>query len=166
MRSIRWFFRHFEEAVSGAAFCVMLSIVVINIVARYLFGSSFSFVEEIAYIGFAYSVCLGACILYKRKAMITIDVIVALLPAKMQRAVGVFNTVLLLAANLVLCWLSLKLSIGAWTRPTAALRLPYTIIDMAATIAFALMSFYSARFLYDAILGREEPPPPAVEERS
>lgn len=165
MRAIRWFFAHFEEAVSGAAFCVMLMVVVLNIIARYCFGRSFSFVEEVAYIGFAYSVCLGTCMLYKRRAMITIDVIVSLLPARAQRAVGIFNMALLLVANLVLCWLSLTLSIGAWTRPTAALRLPYTVIDMAATIAFGLMSFYSARFLYGAVRGREEPPPPAIEER-
>ncbi len=165
MRGLRWFLGHFEEAVSGAAFCLMLCIVVINIVARYCFGSSFSFVEEVAYIGFAYSVCLGACILYKRNAMITIDVIVGLLPARVQHVVSIINMVLLLAANLLLGWLSLTLSIGAWTRPTAALRLPYTIIDMAATIAFTLMSFYSARFLVCAIRGRTEELPP-MEERA
>jgi TRAP-type C4-dicarboxylate transport system, small permease component len=165
MRVINWITRYFEETVAGVAFCVMLIVVVFNVAARFCFGYSFSFAEEVAYIGFAYSVCLGACILYKRNAMITIDVIVGLLPQRLQRAMGIFNTILLLAANLVLCWLSLKLSIGAWTRPTAALRLPYTIIDMAATIAFLLMSYYSVRFLVDAVRGREAPPPPAIEER-
>lgn len=165
MRAIGWFFRHFEEAVSGVAFCVMLLVVVANVIARFCFGNSFSFAEEIAYIGFAYSVCLGASMLYKRNAMITIDLVVSLLPKSAQRAVNIFNLFLLLAANLVLCWLSLTLSIGAWTRPTAALRLPYTIIDMAATIAFLLMSFYSLRFLAVALRGGEQAPPPAIEQR-
>lgn len=165
MRGILWFFRYFEEAVSGVAFCIMLVVVVVNVIARYCFGNSFSFTEEIAYIGFAYSVCLGATMLYKRNAMITIDVVVSLLPKRLQQAVGIFNLTLLLVANLVLCWLSLDLSIGAWTRPTAALRLPYTIIDTAATLAFLLMSFYSFRFLANALRGKELAPQAALEER-
>lgn len=143
--------KNFERCVGAVAFSIMLLMVVVNVFSRYLFARSFHYTEEIAFIGFSYCVFFGACVLYRNHALISIDVIVERLPEKARRYVRIFNFFLLLVVTITLTLLSTHLSIGAWVRPTAALRIPYTFIDISATIAFAIMAFDSFRFLMKAI---------------
>lgn len=152
---MKWLIKNFEELISSVAFTVMLMAVIINVFSRYFVGYSFSSSEEIAFLGFTYSVFFGLCILYKRNALITIDIIVDRLPHKARYIARIFNFALLTVANIYLIRLSTKLSIEAWVRPTAALRIPYSFIDMSATIAFIIMTYYSIRFLIDAVRGKE-----------
>ncbi|WP_165452773.1 TRAP transporter small permease [Paenibacillus thalictri] len=152
---MKWFIQHFEKLISSFAFAVMLIMVIINVISRYFFGHSFSYTEEIAFMGFTYCVFFGVCILYKNHALIAIDVIVDRLPPHARHAAKIFNFALLTIANMYFIYLSTKLSIGAWVRPTAALRIPYTFIDMSAAAAFVLLTLYSARFLIDAVRGKE-----------
>ena len=94
--------------------------------------------------------------LYKEHSLIAIDIIVDKLPSKLRNPARILNFALLTVANIFFIYLSFKLSISAWVRPTASLRIPYTFIDMAATIAFTLMAIYSIKFLIDSIKGKEE----------
>jgi TRAP-type C4-dicarboxylate transport system permease small subunit len=153
---MRWIFRNVEILVSSIAFTVMVTVVVVNVLSRYFLGKSFSFTEEIAFMGFTYCLFFGASLLYKNHALIAIDVIVDRMPRKLQRFVKIFNFALLTFVNAVLVYLSTVLSLEAWIRPTAALRIPYTFIDMSATIAFALMTLYSIRFLINAVRSIED----------
>lgn len=152
---MKWFIKNFEILISSIAFVVMLLAVILNVFTRYFIGYSISSSEEIAFIGFTYSVFFGVCVLYKSHALIAIDIIVDRLPQKAQYVARIFNFSLLTVVNMYLIYLSTKLSIEAWVRPTAALRIPYTFIDMSATIAFILLTYYSIKFLIDAIRGIE-----------
>lgn len=154
---MKWFMRHFEEIVSGIAFVAMLGIVTVNVFVRYFFDQSFSFTEEIAFIGFTYTVFFGTCILYKTHSLIAVDIIVDKLPFRFKKVTAILSFALLTVVNVYFVYLSWILSIGAWVRPTASLRIPYTFIDMAATISFALMAGYSVKFLVDAIQDRLPP---------
>ena len=151
-----WIIRNFEKLIGAVSFSIMLLMVIVNVFSRYFLGHSFNYTEEIAFIGFTYCVFFGICVLYKKHALISIDVIVGRLPEKAHRIVRIFNFSLLSVLNIVLAVLSTKLSIEAWVRPTAALRIPYTFIDMSATISFILMTFYSVRFLIKSITGKEK----------
>lgn len=153
---MRWFIRNFEALISSVAFTVMVVVVVVNVLSRYLLGISFSFTEEIAFMGFTYCLFFGASLLYRNHALIAIGVVVEYLPSKLKRIVKIFNFALLAFVNAFLVYLSTKLSLEAWIRPTAALRIPYTFIDISATIAFTLMTLYSIKFLIDAIRGIDE----------
>ena len=153
---MKWFFKNFEKVISSIAFIIMLVIVIINVFSRFVFDHSFSFTEEIAFMGFTYTVFFGACMLYKEHSLIAIDIIVDRLPPKLKNPVRILNFALLTLANIFFIYLSLKLSISAWIRPTASLRIPYTFIDMSATIAFTLMAIYSIKFFIDSVKGKEE----------
>ena len=140
------FITHFNEIISSIAFTIMLLVVSINVISRYMFGHSFSFTEEIAFIGFTYTVFFGSCILFKTKSHVAIDILVDKLPEKLQHITVILTYVLLFVANLYFLYLSTYLSIEAWVRTTASLRIPYTFVDLAATYAFAVMGYYSLKF--------------------
>ncbi len=150
-----WLFKNFEKLIGAIAFSVMLLMVIINVFSRYFLGHSFNYTEEIAFIGFTYCVFFGVAVLYRNHALITIDVVVDRLPENAHKIVRIFNFTVLTLLNVLLAWLSLKLSIGAWIRPTAALRIPYTFIDISATISFLIMSYHSLVFLIKTVSGKE-----------
>lgn len=135
------------EYICIGAFAIMVSVTVVNVLARFIFSRSFSSAEEIAYLCFNWSVFFGACILYKNMGLISIDIVVDRLNAGAQRIVKIFMFIVIALADIVVFYLCCKLSIEAWVRPTPALRLPYTFIDLAPTIAFAIMAYDSVRFL-------------------
>jgi len=146
---------HKAELIVGCtAFFIMIAAVVANVFSRYLLGISLNFAEEIAYIGFTYSVFIGVCLLFKKHALIAIDVMTEKAPAQIKHALSIFNFFLLTILNAYLFYLAIKLTADAWIRPTAALRIPYTFIDFAAVYAFGQMSLNSAFFLIQTIRGK------------
>lgn len=150
------FVANFEVIVSSTAFVIMVGVVVVNVFSRFFLQRSFSFTEEVAFISFTYSVFLGVCILYRKHSLIAIDMLVEMLPASLKRIAKVINFAILTVANFYLVYLSTQLTISAWVRPTAALRIPYSFVDFSATLAFSIMSIYSVIFLVKAIKGDSE----------
>jgi TRAP-type C4-dicarboxylate transport system permease small subunit len=149
---------HFNEIVSSITFTMTVLVVTVNVFSRFLFGHSFSFTEEIAFIGFTYSVFLGAVILFKTRAHVAIDIVVDKLPEKLQGIVTLLTYLLLFVANVYFLYLSTYLSIEAWIRRTAALDIPYTFIDLAAAYAFLVMAYYSLKFIIVIIKNRGRVP--------
>jgi TRAP-type C4-dicarboxylate transport system permease small subunit len=153
---MEWLKKNFEALIASMGFVLMLVSVSVNVFSRYFFSKSFSSSEELAFMGFTYCVFFGASMLYRKNALIAIDIIVDRLKGRARKVVRILNFAILTVVNIYLVYLSINLSVVAWVRPTAALRIPYTFIDISAVVAFTLMSIYSIRFLIDAIKGKEE----------
>lgn len=165
MKKARWLLAHLEETIACAMFALMVVMVGLNVIARFIFSKSFSFTEEIAYLGFAYSVFFGVCVVFKNNAMIAVDFIVDKMPQQVQRCINVLNYLLLTVFNMVMVYYSVILASQAWIRPTASLRIPYTFMDLPAVCCFGLMTFHSLRFLIKSIRG-EDIKSAAIEERA
>jgi|SRR5699024_3534479 len=146
--------KNFEEIISAISFAIMVCVVSINVISRIFFKNSFGFTEEVATIGFIYSVFFGTAALYKNHGLIAIDVIVEMIPIKAKNIVTYFNFLILLVVNVTFFYLSTKLTIDGWSRLTPFLRLPYTFVYLAAPSAFLLMSVYSMLFLIKSITNR------------
>jgi TRAP-type C4-dicarboxylate transport system permease small subunit len=154
MQRIEKIISKIEVGVAGAAFCVMVLMVAINVITRYIFGFSFPFSEEIAYLGFTYTTFFGICIVYKNKAMVTIDIVVNHLPDCIKYIFEIFIYTLLTVVNVLMIFYSLRLAISAYTKVTPYLRLSYTYIDIAAVMSFMLLTIYSVKFLFEAVKGQ------------
>lgn len=157
MKSIKWALRNIEELISGTALAVTIVTVVFNVIMRYLFIRSFNWAEEIAAIGFSWVVFVGAAACYKRKMHIGIDVIVSSLPDSLQTGLNIAIDGFLVLLNVYLTYLSLVFSIHGWTRPSAVLRIPYTFVNVSATIGFGFMLMHSIRFLLDDVKASRSP---------
>ncbi|WAP66768.1 TRAP transporter small permease [Jiella pelagia] len=133
-----------ELVVSGAAFVVMLAVIVANVFMRYLFSQSVLSAEEVAYMGFTWSIFAAVAWLYRTRALIAVDLFFSLFPYGAQRVLAVAVNFLLLVANLWFCWLAWVLASGGWIRKTPVLEVPYFWINLAPLLAFGLMAIYSA----------------------
>ncbi|YCI06160.1 TRAP transporter small permease (plasmid) [Ensifer sp. D2-11] len=133
-----------ELYVAGLFFVIMLGVVVANVFLRYLLSTGLLFTEELAYLGFSWSVFPAIAWLYRTRMLISVDVFFELLPRRLQRSVSALVDLTLVGANLWFCWLSWVLAAGGFVRRTPVLEVPYFWINLAPLLAFGLMAFYSA----------------------
>ena len=147
--------RNLELKIASLGFVLTLAMVTANVVLRYVAGRSLLFSEEISYLGFAYTVFLGAAYLYRRRVMIAVYFVVTHLSPRAQHWTSIGTLLLLLVANLALLYISLLLVQDGWVRRTAYLNLPYAFIHSAGAISFLLMAIYSAVFLVQGLRGRD-----------
>ena len=136
-------FRNFEEIIAGTGLVITILAVSFNVVMRYFFARSQNWAEEIASMGFAWVVFVGAAAVYKRKMHIGIDVFVNLMPLGIKSSLQWGMNIFLVFLNAYLTYLSLVFAVSAWTKPTHILLIPYTFVDLSATVGFALMTFHA-----------------------
>ena len=154
MKKLLKYLDKFEEIVSCTAFSVMVLAIVFNVFLRYLTNKSLKGAEEISYLGFTWAVFFGICSLYKNNALIAIGVVVDRLAVKSKRRVHIFTFALVTISNVIMIYYSATLAVQAWDRPTSSLRIPYFFMDIPATIAFIILTYYSLRFLIMAFKGK------------
>jgi len=147
--------RNLELKLACLGFVLTLGMVSSNVVLRYALGRSLLFSEEISYLGFAYTVFLGAAYLYRRRVMIAVDFVVAMMSSPVRRATANLTLLLLLVGNVALVYISALLVSDGWVRRTAQLDIPYAFIHSAALIGFVLMAIYTALFLVQSLSGKE-----------
>lgn len=142
-----------ELFVAGFFFVVMLGVVVVNVFLRYLFSTSILFTEELAYIGFTWSVFAAVAWMYRTRALIAVDVFFGLIPQAARRVVSTVVDIGLVLANAWFCWLAWVLASGGFTRKTPVLEVPYFWINLAPLLAFGLMALYSAWHFWQGLTG-------------
>lgn len=82
MKIMKWLDRHLEETLLLIMLCAMTVIMGVQVTARYIFGSSLSWSEEITRFLFICSGFLSASFCIKRGLSVKIDQLVNLLPGK------------------------------------------------------------------------------------
>lgn len=148
--------KNFEEIVSGLSLAIVICVVIVNVLMRFVTGSSLLWADEIAVMGFVWSIFLGASACYKRGAHIGIDILTTLLKGKAKKTVTLAADVLLIIVNLGLTYWSWVFALSAWSKLTGVLQIHYTFIDISATIAFALTSVHAVRHFILDLQGRNE----------
>ena len=143
--------KNIDIILAGAGICLTVVVQAVNVISRYFFGRSFASAEELAYLGFAYTFCLGMAYLFRKRAMIAIEFVANRFPEKVQRVIEFINYIILAVTCGVLTVHSVQLSIIGWARFTTALRLRYTFVDLSAVLAFALMTIYSVKFIIEIL---------------
>lgn len=151
MKRLKFIVLNFEEIIAGAGLVITILAIAFNVVMRYFFSNSQNWAEEIATLGFAWVVFVGAAAVYKRNMHIGIDAVVNILPAGIRSALDVSLNVFLVVLNAYLTYLSLVFSIEAWVKPTHILLIPYTFVDLSATVGFSFMTVHAAADLVEKL---------------
>ena len=142
---------NFEEIISGTALLIMTVCVIGHVIGRLVISKSSAAFDEISYICYAYIIFVGGSSLYKRFGHGAIDLLVKLLPKKVQAILSVFVTSLLV----FICGLTFILGTGyciqAWTRRSQTLHFPYSITAFALVLGFFFMTIQSLFFLKNVI---------------
>ena len=71
-----YYLKNLEEILCGFFLVAMVSLVIVNVLLRFIFNYSITWAEEVSTICFVWSVFVGASAVYKHKMDIGIDVLV------------------------------------------------------------------------------------------
>lgn len=150
---LRYVCKHIEEILCSIFLVIMVSLVIINVFLRYLFGYSIFWAEEVATICFVWCVFVGASATYKHKMDMGIDILSTKTPPHVQKIVRLLINLILLAINAYIFYMAIIFTNIAWNKPTAVLGVSSAALNFALVIAFGLITFYTLRFLYRDISG-------------
>ena len=125
--------------VVGALLAVMAVLVLANVVLRYLFGVSSSWVEELTRYMMIWVAWLAAGLALREGAHIAIDNLQQALPAFGARILRLVVLATLIGFFAAVAWLGWRYALFAWRQQTAVLRLPLGAVYLAIPAGSVLM---------------------------
>lgn len=140
-----------EEILCSGFLVVMISLVIINVFLRYLFGYSISWAEEVATICFVWCVFVGASATYKHKMDMGIDLLITKASPRVEKMLRFAMGVILLIINGYIFYMGIVFTTIAWPKPTAVLGISSAVFNLSLVVGFGLITFYTLRFLYKDI---------------
>lgn len=129
--------RNWEDNVAAAALAVVFVAVSWGVLARYVSPRPAVWSGELATIGFAWIVFVGAAAGARQHLHIGVDLVTARLPLEVQRWIAIVVSLFLAAALTYIAWLAVRIGIASWDRPTPVMRLPSSIVHAAVFAGFA-----------------------------
>lgn len=154
MKKLDDFFVKVATIISSVMICTIIILTSGNVFSRLLFKKSFIWTEEISYICFTWLVFFGASILYAKRGLITIDMVVDRLGPKGRRVIEVVTDIILFVTNIAFVVWSIKQTLST-TRITSMLKIPYNVVYFGIVLAFLFMAYFSVRFMVLTIMGKE-----------
>ena len=140
------------------ALCLLMTSLValafIQVVLRYVFGSSFFWAEEVILFVFTWVIFLAAAVNLERGAHFGVDVLVKRVPQTRRR---VLQGLLQLGIGAILCvflWVGSRFAIGAWVQESDILRVPKTVLYISLPVAACLMLLVVVRNLSRLVRGQ------------
>ncbi|WP_240374697.1 TRAP transporter small permease [Bacillus piscicola] len=127
------------EAVSALLLTLMVVLIFMQIVSRGLFGTSYSWTEEIARFSMIWITFLGASIAFQYAAHIGIDYFVKKLPAVPEKIVNVIGALISGFFFVILAVKGFELMQGAGVQGSPALRLPMSYVYLIIPVSAVLM---------------------------
>ena len=98
-----------ELYIPIAAFLIMFSVFVIQIVARYVFNSPVQWAYEVTVMGYLWMVVLGACYAYRDRSHVTFTLVYDNLPVKGKAICGFLGNLLMAIAYIAMFLPSCKM---------------------------------------------------------
>lgn len=145
------FFENFEEIICGVFLITMVSLVIANVILRYVFNYSIYWSEEVSTICFVWAVFVGASAVYKKKMDIGIDVLIRKLPIKAQAIADMGVRFLMLLINGYILYMSVVFTVISYKKPTAVLGISSAFVNSALIVGFGLITIHTIRFIIEDI---------------
>ncbi|MFM1652627.1 TRAP transporter small permease [Brevibacillus sp. B_LB10_24] len=137
-----WFWQT-DDVLASLTILAIIGVTVLGVFMRFVIGSPLKWTEEISLALFVWFTFIGTSTVTKRDEHISIDFFVARMPQGLQTFFAYFRAAVTFITFLVVfVYLGFQLSVHAWDKLTAILRLPYTFIDIAVPIGGALAAVH------------------------
>ena len=88
------FLNNFEEYLAGILLLLMVTIAFINVVSRFTFKFSISYIEELEVYLYVWLVMLGSAIAFKRWSHLCVSLVVDKMPLKLRKYIKILVTIL------------------------------------------------------------------------
>jgi TRAP-type transport system small permease protein len=142
---------------------LMTVMIFLQVIFRYVIGSSLSFSEELARYAFIWSVAMGSAIALKTRSHMGVELLVDNLPASIRKYALVFASFLNLVFFAILIVYGFSMTTKTMGQSSAALSLPmgyvYISIPLSAIVLFmcevnnTIEDFFSIRKKDEAVKG-------------
>jgi TRAP-type transport system small permease protein len=129
----------FEHIVLNVGFIVVVSAIVWGVLSRYVTEQPATWVQEVTSVAFAWVVFVGAAEVHRNGRHVSVNLLTALLPAPVQRALGVAVEIFVVLYCFYAAWLSLTQTIASHAAATPILGIPLSVPFGGVCIGFALM---------------------------
>ena len=114
----------------------------------------YTWVEEVGELALAYMALIGGAVGIRERAHFTLHLGVARLSQRAQRAIGVFNAVLIVAFGVLVTWHAWGLSVLNVLLTSPALEINLAWLYGSAVLGGVLIAFYGLRMLLDLKRGQ------------
>lgn len=137
--SSRSLIRNFEEIIAGAALIVVVLAVCWGVLTRYITEQPAAWAGEVAAMGFAWLVFVGASAALKRSMHVSIDMLVMALPPAGRRPIMMIADLVVVVFLLVSIVLAAEFAVETFDNPSSVLRVPLSLIYVPVVIGFACL---------------------------
>jgi TRAP-type C4-dicarboxylate transport system permease small subunit len=126
----------------------------IQVVLRYVFGTSFFWAEEVILFAFTWVIFLAATLNLERGAHFGVDVLVNRFPEMGRQITQGLVQVGIGAILCVFAWVGFRVAVGAWVQESDILRVPKTVLYISLPVAACLMLLVVVRNLFRLVRGQ------------
>lgn len=123
-------------------FIVLISVVFLQVFARFFLPKTPSWTEEASRLFFIYSVCFGAPLALKRGEYVRVDILVTMLPENLQDILDGIVYLILTVLFLILAYFGYIFGSLGFTQTSPAMRLPMYIPYMSIGISGLFLTIY------------------------
>ena len=137
-----------DAVITGITLVSCTILVNCNVLMRYIMRKPIFWSEEVVTGLFVWTVFIGSAYAYRTHSHLGVDVLVNVMPPKMQKTVRIIIQFLECAVLAMLTWISVQYVYNTWDKLTNTLRVPNWYISIAVPIGFGLSLIYSLYFIY------------------
>ena len=137
MKIIKWLDKYFEEYILVGLSAFTVAIIFLQVVMRYVFGSSLTWSEEIARYAFIWMIYIGVSYAVKRKKHLGVDALSLLFARTGQIIISMIANVSFLVFAVFMTYYGIDIVLKV-TRTSAALEIPLSWVYAAPVVGFIL----------------------------
>jgi TRAP-type transport system small permease protein len=143
------------EAATILSFLGVIVVVLIQILSRYLPYTAV-WTEELTRFLFIYAISFGAPLALKNKEFISVDILTALLPKKIQEIYEAFIYLVVVVLSFVIAYHGYTfISVGKG-QTSATMAVDMSVIHASITISFVFIAIYAIMHVMNAFLSPKE----------
>ncbi len=143
MHILKWLDENFEDVLCGILLVSIMSLLMIQVIVRFVIGYGVTFSEELSRFMFLYLVYFAASLVALRGGHIRVTAHLKFLPRSYQLVARAVSDVLWIGFNLVVLWQSTKLVMSMASQPmrSGAMLIDMRFVYIALPLSFALITF-------------------------
>ena len=156
MKKVWKFLLTFERTLSYVLVILLTVILFTQIINRYIFSTSFVWLEEIARISFVWLIYFCVASAARENSHIRVGLIDMFVPESWVRVLNYMADVLVIGFSLIIVWfgIELMLSTMAYGEKTSVTNIPMAVIYAVIPFCFALMVIRIVDYNFRQLTGR------------
>ncbi|MBA5779435.1 TRAP transporter small permease [Stappia sp. F7233] len=140
-----------NRALVAAALAAIFAIVFVNVIGRYVFGSSLSWGEEVARFLMIFGAFAGAGLALREGRLVEIDLFVSVFPERLNTMIRWGAVVVMGLFMALVFWFGARFVAFGWPKETMATGIsrgiPYLAIPTGAALFLCHLFFFARRFV-------------------